>query len=334
MKKLKENTVRKLRRIAFFGLAYAVLFKALYLLLIDTSFARGYGFLARVWLAFWEGVSTLPETVSVVIGFVGSVSFYLRVMLAGQLGYDPFVAPSLGHGRDYAVTLPAGVLELVWVPIFAVLIVSLFQLTFYCLLSILGSEIIWRKVGRPAFLSDRARIINVGVTYSFGVFVGYVSLTLGIVSGLIACACVFVILKRPVIAGFPLWLLEGFDLTPRQLLARILGPFSRGAPSSRQRPERDPADFGWEPDFEEDDLWDDEPQTSSSAPARFDYEGKLAKAHEVFELPPGRVVREDVVVRFRRLARKFHPDVHGSDASMAEVNESYEFLLQHYGWRR
>jgi len=55
---------------------------------------------------------------------------------------------------------------------------------------------------------------------------------------------------------------------------------------------------------------------------------RIAWALETLQLP-GLVTREDIKRQYRHLAKKFHPDAGGDEASMQRIAEAYAILTEY-----
>jgi len=55
---------------------------------------------------------------------------------------------------------------------------------------------------------------------------------------------------------------------------------------------------------------------------------KIQKAREVLNLPPLSSIT-DIKRQYKKLSKKYHPDICGNDAKMKELNEAYEALMNY-----
>jgi len=54
----------------------------------------------------------------------------------------------------------------------------------------------------------------------------------------------------------------------------------------------------------------------------------IKKALEILELPPF-ITKEDIKRQYKELAKKYHPDIYGSDEHMSKINMAYEVLIDY-----
>lgn len=296
-------------------------------------------------------------------------------ILAGQL--DGLVQDIL---IDLNVTLPGGpqvptlpaLIPLLRLALSVVVTLSIVQFVLFFVIFAATPRYIWRFPGIPYLLPTPARLIYYSVAILFVALMATSAWGVGIVPTLIVLATSALILKLPLIAGLPLWLMEKvFMLPPAKLLrlpgvlmSRKSGNTSSGASSgsgrqgqaddwreahkhnrsrdrgtaegqqgsSRTSQGKSQRQKQRHQDGSSSGQQSKEQNNRQSAPPA-DTTQDYADACAVFGLEPGSFDQATLKKRYREVARGNHPDANGSTYLMTLTNNAYELIQARHGWK-
>ena len=334
-----------IRLLRFFAVVvfYLWILKLLYLL-VWRDYYPGYGGTARFYLSFRDSFFGLPDTV--LYGFVYFLQLIsgLHHTLISQLGYDPFsIATEFRPFGTFAVSsIEFGRIldQAIYGATVVALVLSLFQVFALFLINAMGVSIGWRFVCLPCLLNVRAHVafnvLALVVATSLAVSAFEVGTAAGVTGVLVAAF----LLRWPLPAGFLAWLLMLLGLQPRVLslfLLSLVGQFWRFR--SKNDENDAPLDlnedgFGqWQDDELDEQLHLSSMATNANADALLETACKNFNM-SVDEFMSADFERDTLVFRFRELAKKLHPDAHGSEELMRVLNRDFEHLLKSRGWRR
>lgn len=332
----------RIARFVGFALLYGWLGLALYLW-SSSDFYPDHGLLARLYLAFRDGLVLLPDAIQWVAGFLAAIISWTHQALVSDLGYDPVAFPSVSSdawGRQ-AVGTDSIVSQFVAGAVYAGTWLSAFQFGVLFVLSLLGTSIGWKHPGIPVIFSTVANLVYLGAVLAVAVWLSASSFATGVVAGIAGSSISAVLAWRPLLAGLPLWLLYVFGLRPRVLL---LIPFmiidlvirSGSKSSSSQRETeytgRNTGSFATDDELGGDTHANRMPAASNTEERVESACGTLSISPDEFRQP--QFEQRTLVSRFHKLAKKLHPDASGSERLMMILNEDYEYLLTYKGWRR
>lgn len=339
-----KRFVLKCLRIALVLAAYCWAGQAIYLW-ASSGFYPDYGTWARVYLAIRDGLHDLPDTMLFVLEFAGQLISIGHNVLVAQLGYDPVVVPQIGGAPSFPVSSSAAganfVSQAIHGAIRAAIALSVVQFATLFVISAAGVVVGWRYPAVPKILSPVAGVLYLIVACATGVWFIYTSLVASVVSGIMAFTVVVVLLWRPLIAGFPLWLLFVTGFRPRVLMlipVMLLSLFAqngqRGPSASDQTKTKSTRNTGGERDHTRTDE-----NADHDVLAHGNLEELLGRACRTLGIPleefkSPEFPRRTLTSRFRELAKKLHPDASGSERLMKILNTDFDYLLSYKGWKR
>lgn len=294
---------------------------AIYLLFLTDAY-RGYGFLAQTFLAVRDGLFTLPFVLFQVVQAVLSFAIGTNNELTRQLGRSPW---GIEVGGDWLSS--TGVLLPVLI---SAALLSAVQFLSWRVLRKWGATILWRVPGLPDITQAKLKLLFWAISWLAFVLLCLFALRSGFVVCIVIGIVLLIIMRFPVLAGLPLWLMD------------ILRPDTRNSVKEKEvssgnlsAEDQNHSRADLEQSQRDDlDTARDDASSETTAQIAGPVTDQLADAHQTFELMPETITRKTIRKQYRTLMKALHPDQQGSTERAAIINAHYDFLLQHYGWKR
>lgn len=316
----------------------------------SSSFYPQHGPWARVYLSMRDSLHTLPDTFLYLLGGIAELVGWAHDTLIIELGYDPVVLPDFGKpsigsfpsiGSTASIEFSSIGSYMAYGAVFALTVMTAVQflILFTASAALVGMG--WRYPGIPVIFSIGARLLYFASALLAALWVSYLSLGASTLSGVVAALSSLLLLRWPLTAGLPLWLLDVTGLRPRTLVSlpfSILRSLFVGL-SSNQTDKTSGRAHTRQSNQDTQHSTDRRTEEQSSRanvqpPAGQDTDERLKAACATFGVDPESMTQKALVSRFRELVRKIHPDAQGSERLTSILNQDYEFLLQYKGWKR